>query len=314
MSAKPLFYRTSDPGAHRGPGKAVSSRSMPEDSIDTRQGSKRSATMLKRLEAIEHDLSQHATYTGKSRWMIPYADMVTVLLGFFIVLYALQSPLNKPPVKSIVNGEVNSLESNTSNTTASKPPVTAKPRRLSLSLPSELNSLKTALQGSALSNQDIAFREEHRGLVITLKNQILFPSGSAILTPAAKETLNKLSDVLKQTHQPIRVEGHTDNTPIATTQYPSNFELSTARATEILRYLIEARHFSPAQLSASGYGEYKPLALNSSIQGKQKNRRVDIVILSTVASEAEPHEANPQMTDNGKVGKGPWRDQQSPKI
>ena len=299
MSTKPLFYRTSELGANRAPSKAQSNHAMATDSLYNRHGSKRSAAMLKRLEVIEQDLSQHATYTGKSRWMIPYADMVTVLLGFFIVLYALQSPLNSPistRISEPASPKTPSSKFSISNTS------------------SELNSLKKALQGSALSNQDIAFREEHRGLVITLKNQILFPSGSAALTPAAKETLNKLAEVLKKTHQPIRVEGHTDNTPIATTQYPSNFELSTARATEILRYLIETRHFSPAQLSASGYGEYKPLALNSSIQGKQKNRRVDIVILSTVASEAEPHETNPQMTDNGNVGKGPWRDQQSPKI
>jgi chemotaxis protein MotB len=128
-------------------------------------------------------------------------------------------------------------------------------------------------------NQNIRITEEDRGVVISLKDNILFSPGEARLNATAKKTLDQLAATLKPLTQPIRVEGHSDNTPIRTTQYPSNWELSTARATEIVKYLVNQHKMSASKLSAAGYGEFKPIADNSTIEGKQKNRRVDIVVL-----------------------------------
>jgi chemotaxis protein MotB len=94
------------------------------------------------------------------------------------------------------------------------------------------------------------------------------------------QLVTQLSQAMGARPVPIRIEGHTDNTPIATSQYPSNWELSTARATHIVRYLVESGRWSPEKISAVGYGEFRPLVQNSSIEGKRKNRRVDIVILN----------------------------------
>ena len=125
------------------------------------------------------------------------------------------------------------------------------------------------------------------GVVISLRDSVLFPPGNAELSTGAQNTLDRLAETLVATHHPIRVEGHTDATPIATSQYPSNWELSTARATAIVRYLSDRHGIPPEQLSAVGYGEFHPVANNSSIEGKQKNRRVDIVILGGNAASKE---------------------------
>jgi chemotaxis protein MotB len=131
-----------------------------------------------------------------------------------------------------------------------------------------------------LKGQQVTVSQDDRGLVISFQERIFFDPGAAELTPKAHRTLDSLAKVLGTLHQPIRVEGHTDNTPIKTAIFPSNWELSTARATRIVRSLVERYHLSPQQLSAAGYGEFSPLSDNSTIEGKQKNRRVDIVILN----------------------------------
>jgi chemotaxis protein MotB len=142
--------------------------------------------------------------------------------------------------------------------------------------------------------------------VISLKDSILFTAGNADLSPAARHTLDGL---IQQLHaalggqsRPIRVEGHTDNSPIATSKYPSNWELSTARATTIVRFLVASHHFQPQLLSAAGYGEFKPVKDNSSIEGKQKNRRVDIVVLKPDLAQQEPPALNdPTAPKNGRA-------------
>ncbi|MBY0403226.1 MAG: OmpA family protein, partial [Cyanobacteria bacterium] len=127
-------------------------------------------------------------------------------------------------------------------------------------------------------------------LIISLKEGVLFEPGTASLSPKAQKTLDHLAKVLKKMSRPIRVEGHTDNTPIATKQYPSNWELSTSRATHIIKYFITQHHFPANKLSAAGYGEFKPITNNSTIEGKQKNRRVDIVVLNPQSTQEEPQQ------------------------
>jgi chemotaxis protein MotB len=129
---------------------------------------------------------------------------------------------------------------------------------------------------------------DSRGLVISLKDTEFFDSGSASVRQWSLPLLNDIANSISNYSNAIRIEGHTDNVPINTPSFPSNWELSTARATNIVQYLISRHGFSPEKLSAIGYGEYRPIADNSTEEGKQKNRRVDVVILSNTGEQGEP--------------------------
>jgi flagellar motor protein MotB len=127
-----------------------------------------------------------------------------------------------------------------------------------------------------------------RGLVISLKDTEFFDSGKANVRAQSMYLLDNIIEAISKYSNSIRIEGHTDNVPIKTSQFPSNWELSTARATNIVRYLIDAHEFPPERISAIGYGEYRPIADNSTEEGRQKNRRVDVVVLSNAGEQGEP--------------------------
>ena len=117
---------------------------------------------------------------------------------------------------------------------------------------------------------------------------MLFDIGKDELRPEAREVLLKVGQLLSQLKNSIRVEGHTDNWPISTPRFPSNWELSTGRATSVVRFLIEEANMDPRQLQAAGYGEYHPIDDNDTAEGRQRNRRVDVIILRPSLSLAEP--------------------------
>ena len=154
-------------------------------------------------------------------------------------------------------------------------------------LKSELDQLEQAkgqleerLKNEIAQNQ-VKVEMLERGLVITLVTEVLFDSGKDKLRSQALETMEKISPVLKTTVRdlPLGVEGHTDNVPIKFSEWKSNWELSTARALSVLHYLIDLQGIDPQRLSATGYGEYRPLTSNDTTEGRKKNRRVEIVIL-----------------------------------
>lgn len=120
--------------------------------------------------------------------------------------------------------------------------------------------------------------DSEKGLIVSLKEKVLFETGKADLSLEAKTVLDKLYPVFLEIPNQIIVEGHTDNMPIKTVQFPSNWELSTARATQVIRYLIEEKNFPRERIAATGYGEYHPVVLNDTPESKAENRRVDFVI------------------------------------
>lgn len=230
-----------------------------------------------------------------NRWVISYADFVTMLLALFMVMFATSSmgdmkvkDVNKSIQKVFASKTADielSQEENTKNTEAQKTPESKLD-----------NTGKTILDGGdgILDAQKIAEQIEKdidmktsvkvlksdRGVVIRLNDTMLFDPGSAIIKPQAKATLEKISSSLAKFENPILIEGHTDSMPIRNEKFPSNWELSTARATNIIKYLTEAQKFPPSRLSAVGYGEYMPIEQNTTPQGRAKNRRVDIIVLS----------------------------------
>lgn len=224
---------------------------------------------------------------GMMRWLLTYADVITLMLALFIILFAMStisrvkvqefarsvsggfdntSAVNQPP-----NGGTNADQSFNSNS----------------SIPVIEKHLQQFVQKNQLQNQ-VQVRTDHRGLVVTLlSDKSYYNSGSAQLRPATMLILNGIYGFLKNTTNLIRVEGNTDNVPIRTAQYPSNWDLSTARAVNVVRYLVERDGLNPTRVSAAGYGEYRPRTPNATPQERQQNRRVDIVLLNATLSKAE---------------------------
>ncbi len=146
----------------------------------------------------------------------------------------------------------------------------------------DLSALQNELQqtlGKEIALHEIALHRETEGLVISLREFGFFDSGSATLKPAALPALDRIASLLAIRNCGLRIEGHTDNIPIHTAQMSSNWELSAARSTELVRLLITRYRFAPERLAAAGFAEYHPIASNATEQGRALNRRVDMVVL-----------------------------------
>lgn len=158
---------------------------------------------------------------------------------------------------------------------------------------SELEKAKRDLEQSLakeLSEYKAKLQMTERGLVLTFLAEIFFDSGRDVVRKEAKDTLHKVSEILNRDviDSNIAVEGHTDNEPIQKSGWRSNWELSSARALAVVHYFIDEGAIDPSRLSAVGYGEHKPVALNDTPQGKQQNRRVEIVILPAQVQKVKP--------------------------
>lgn len=156
---------------------------------------------------------------------------------------------------------------------------------------SELERAKMELEDRLrreISDREVTVGLSDRGLVITFVAEVLFDSGKAKLREEAYQTLDKVGNVVNTTVRDLNVgiEGHTDNEPIKRSGWKSNWELSSARATSVLHYLIDQNGVSPERLSATGYGEFRPVVSNDSRENMQKNRRVEIVILPKTEKKA----------------------------
>jgi len=163
------------------------------------------------------------------------------------------------------------------------------------------DSLEKKLQDE-INAKEVSLSMQDRGLVVTFVSEVLFDSGKDVLKDPSKATLNKVVDVLQEEipGMDIRVEGHTDNQPIKFSKWKTNWELSSHRALSVVHYLVE-RGIVPDRLSATGYGEFRPIASNDTAEGKQKNRRVEIVIYPPSKEEKEsPSESLIELKENLK--------------
>ncbi len=149
-----------------------------------------------------------------------------------------------------------------------------------------MSSIEAYLVKNNVQNK-VALSITSRGLVVSLKEAGFFDSGSAKLKSESIQTLRGIADTLSRYANRFRVEGHTDSMPIRSTEFRSNWELSTARATNVIHFLIDSAGFSPESLSAVGYGEFQPVVDNSTAEQRAKNRRVDIVLLADEAAVGE---------------------------
>jgi chemotaxis protein MotB len=204
------------------------------------------------------------------RWLFGYADVVTLLFACFASLYAAKIT----------------------------PPVAAAPRPADVRLPAESSSARRALElrrelqtiaADDRGGTSLEIEASSHGLVLSLAEAGSFAPGRADLTPDATGVMLTVASVLQRLPNLIRVEGHTDDAPVRTPPFSSNWELSTARATRVVQLLIERGGIDPGRLSAAGYAEYRPRVVNTSPGARARNRRVDIVVLDAMpAGEASP--------------------------
>ena len=253
---------------------------------------------------------------GHDRWLVSYADFITLLFGLFVVMYAFAKSDQKHQrqVSSAIDSAFQSMGilpglANRSSELAGREdavvPVNVIMGEEALS-PAEVKDDLTRVQREltqTLSNQvaahTVSIQMGRDGLVISLREAGFFGSGSATPKPAALPTLRQIAASLGKTSYDVRVEGHTDNIPIHTAQFDSNWELSTARATSIARLFLTMGTIPPERISAAGYAEFHPVSTNQTAEGRALNRRVDLIV--------KPRSRLNFATQPGAVQRGPWR-------
>ena len=235
---------------------------------------------------------------GAPEWMATYGDLVTLLMCFFVLLFAFSS-IDAQKFEAVMQSFQGSAGVLSGGKALSEAPLVfdGMPESQTSSQQvieqNKLENLKEQVEQYLEENQMGAMVDielEDRGLVIRFKDNVLFDPGSATIKAGSFPILDFLSELLSTDeliNEEIRVEGHTDNVPNISTLYPSNWELSTARATNVVRYFVEQSSFLPGRLSAAGYSEYHPISTNDTAEGRSANRRVDIVVIKKTVEPTE---------------------------
>ena len=259
--------------------------------------------------ALKREPEKHANH---ERWLVSYGDLLTLLFAVFVVMYAMgQSDKKKAEEVSQsiqaafgvsqagAGGKPIIIQSGPISIVPDmklKPVALAQKRTPSgevrqVATNADYSTIKASLDAYLMKTGNsgkVAVEISRRGVVISIKEAGFFDSGSAHMKKESVETLTAIAGTLNKYANTFRVEGHTDNVPIRSAEFRSNWELSAIRATAVVHFLTESAGFEPESLSAVGYGEYRSLSGNDSVDGRARNRRVDIVLL---APEAEVGEA-----------------------
>jgi chemotaxis protein MotB len=262
------------------------------------------------------------------RWLVSYADFITLLFAFFVVLYAFAKADQKkqkqvsasidtafrslgifpsggrPPSSGGVSGSASGSGSVSGADEAAMPMSIVmgeevfSPARVKDDL-EHLHRELTQTLSNQVATHTVSIHMGRDGLVISLREAGFFASGSATPKPETLATLKQIAAALSLTPYDLRVEGHTDNVPIHTTEFDSNWELSTARATRIARIFLELKAMLPERISAAGYAEFHPVAANETAEGRAENRRVDLVVLPRTKVDLS--------LPGNQTSSGPWR-------
>lgn len=250
----------------------------------------------------------HDDHENHERWLVSYADFITLLFAFFVVMYAISS-VNEGKYRVLSDSLVSAFK-NTQTQSGGKPivviqgtpiqppaplpiPAITPDQRLEEEKKAKTKQKMKTVAGDItkvlqplITEGKVKLIETSRGVTIEINDSVLFPPGQAKLQAVSITALSALAQVIASSDFPITIEGHTDNTPIATVQFPSNWELSAMRATTVLRLFNDAG-VSAERLTAIGYGETRPLETNTTIEGRSRNRRVSILIDSNRPEEGK---------------------------
>jgi chemotaxis protein MotB len=266
---------------------------------------------------------KQAEHINHDRWLVSYADFITLLFALFVVMFATARLDRKKAVKlsAAIQGAFQHL--GMFDSSAAHAPIGASGQSLlddakeaeKLISDSDLARVQEAAKSAGndavldlpvtelqkelekelapeIQRREATVKVGRDGLVISLREIGFFDSGSAKLRPGSEPALHRIATVLAGQQHHVRIEGHTDNVPIHNSQFGSNWELSTARATEIVKLFIMRYGFIASHLEAAGYAEYHPVTLNISPETRAMNRRVDIVVLSRIGSLLPTSETN----------------------
>ncbi len=206
--------------------------------------------------------------------MVSYADFTTVLLALFVFLFAL-SQNDNIKIKDVSQKLKKEFKQEKTKSQA----IQTTKMDSDINEAANNNSLFELVKSSFADSEKIEIMKNEKGITIRLKDTLLFDSASADIKESSLETIKDIANFLTTIDNPVIIEGHTDSIPIKNSQYATNWELSTARAINIIKYLTTNYNLSPKRLSAVGYGEYAPIFDNTTNEGREKNRRVDIIIL-----------------------------------
>jgi chemotaxis protein MotB len=260
---------------------------------------------------------KHQVHINHERWLVSYADFITLLFAFFVVMFA-SSQTDKGRAQQVSDAVKKALEgdhmsamlaallrgSPDKNGTGgamvrgpggvNHPTEERKEEKLAELLPS-LKVLSEDLK-TEIAEGRIQIDMQSRGLVISFTQAALFPSGEDLISPEAYTGIEKVAAAVAKIPNPVRLEGHTDSVPISTPRFRSNWQLSTARSIALLELLVGRFGVPPSRLSVAGYADTAPVASNDSDQGRARNRRVDIIILNQQGVMGEPAKIDPVVT------------------
>ena len=273
---------------------------------------------MRKKKAAEHE--------NHERWLVSYADFMTLLFAFFVVMFA-STQADKGKAKEVSESvrealahgqfsavmstmllgrgkhENSKMPTNPERVKQSEnlPPAGGRPGDLQKPLDTLMKGLEPEIKGGKLE-----MRLEARGLVISLREAAFFASGDDRVAPGSFPILAKIAAVIKPIPNPVRLEGHTDSIPIHNSRFRSNWELSTARSIAMLELLQDQYGIPEDRLAVAGYAENAPSDTNDTEEGRSHNRRVDVVLVSSDALMAQPHAAPAAAKDAGP-GKKPGR-------
>lgn len=267
-------------------------------------------------------------HVNHERWLVSYGDFITLLFAVFTTLYAM-SQTDKKKVEEVMQSLRESFGYSTMAAAGQKAVLDSKDIRSIPAIKPEMavipmtrqmpvagqrqggmekgkakgqaeekdfKEIQSAIEAYLIKHgaqNKVSIGITSRGLVVSLKEAGFFDSGSATVKASGYQILNTIIEAMTQYSNPLRIEGHTDNIPISSSQFPSNWELSTARSTNVLRYILRSYEVDPSLISATGYAEFRPTAENTTSEGRARNRRVDIVLLSGDMAKTEPVKPQP---------------------
>lgn len=261
----------------------------------------------------------HRSRVTHDRWLVSYADFITLLFAFFVVMYAFVAADKQKPaqVSAAIDSAFQSMaisrdtpqtlapavNPENANVLSGVVTIAQNPQSVAV-VEDDLERIQRELEGtlaSQIAGHTISIHLGGDGLVISLREAGFFDSGSAAPRPDSLGTLRQIAATLGRTPYDVRIEGHTDNIPVHNAEFDSNWELSSSRATRIARLFIEMHTFAPDRLSAAGFAEFRPIASNDSPEGRAQNRRVDLVVLPRSIMNFAAK------TQVGSGAGGPWR-------
>jgi len=255
--------------------------------------------MARRKHEEEHE--------NHERWMVSYADFITLLFAFFVVMYAISS-VNEGKYRVLSDSLVQAFRSTTdqrgtvlatTTVTAGRPlpsVVAAQPQKVAPEVEAKRQAYRNKMRNMAedimrvlaplVQGGQVRVTEGANGISIEINASALFNPGEAVLGPDAVRALRAVAEVIAAGDFPIKVEGHTDNVPISTALFPSNWELSASRASSVVRLFVDAG-VAPSRLTAAGYADQRPVAANSTPENRARNRRVTILVESMAPEVSE---------------------------